>query len=373
MKPRANHNRSLLQHRVQIKTDTSAYPIIIGEGLLEACRDMLKSYPRLFLVTNDTLFDLYHEGFIEPLENEIPYLSHMAIPDGEKYKNIETLNTIYEQMSSQGLGRDGCVVALGGGVVGDMAGFAAATFMRGIDYVQIPTTLLAMVDSSIGGKTGINLSKGKNMVGSFHHPKTVFCDLSFLNTLPKREFFAGMMEVIKYGLILDADFYRFISENREKIAHRDRAVVTHLVYRSCRLKAQVVGRDEKEGGVRAILNFGHTVGHAIESYTNYRTYLHGEAVALGSLAVIRHLVAQKVLDNHVLEDLVGMLDFFGLPTSLPADVDADVILTHMGYDKKRASGVLKWITLDRAGSAVWGESVGMEAIRDMLRGLQKRG
>ncbi len=372
MRSRINHSGNVIYH-VEVKTSTSTYPITIGEPLLDSFKGFFKGYPSVFLLTNDMVFDLYNENLIRQMENDLPFLSHMTVPDGERYKSIETLNGIYEELSSKGLGRDGCVIAFGGGVIGDLAGFAAATFMRGVDYAQIPTTLLAMVDSSIGGKTGINLIKGKNMVGCFHHPKAVFCDLSFLNTLPERQFNAGVMEVIKYGLILDEAFYRFILANRDRVAARDRDVVAYLVYRCCELKAQIVGQDEKDKGIRAILNFGHTVGHALESYTGYRVYLHGEAVALGSLVIIRHLVEKGVLSIQSLEEFKGILGFFELPTSLPSDFEVDAILRHFSYDKKKEHGKSRWVTLRDVGSAEWGQAMDIEEVNSILRGLQRNG
>ena len=298
--------RRNIEYKVHVSTGVSTYPIYIGERLPDFFKDFFNRYPKVILLTNDTVFDLYYEGFIRDLANEFPHFFYITVKDGEKYKNIETLNEIYEELASKGLGRDGFIVAFGGGVIGDLAGFAAATFMRGVDYAQIPTTLLAMVDSSIGGKTAINLSKGKNMVGSFHHPEAVFCDLGFLDTLPVRHFNAGLMEVIKYGLILDASFYNFIVENRDSIAVRDKDTIARLVYRCCRLKAEIVAQDEKDRGIRNILNFGHTLGHALESYTGYCVYLHGEAIALGSLTLIRHIVKKGVLNEEFLEDFVAV-------------------------------------------------------------------
>ena len=362
-----------VKYNLDVSTDTATYPIYIGEQLHELFKDLFKKYPKIALITNDTVFDLYYEGFIHVMENEFPYLFHITVKDGEEYKNIETLNEIYEEVSSKGLGRDGLVVAFGGGVIGDLAGFTAATFMRGVDYVQVPTTLLAMADSSIGGKTAINLSKGKNMVGSFHHPKAVFCDLSFLDTLFVRHFNAGLMEVIKYGLILDDAFYNFIVANRESIAARNKDTTAYLVYRCCELKAEIVGQDEKERGIRSILNFGHTVGHALESYTGYRVYLHGEAIVLGSLTLIRHLVKKGVLNEEFLEDFVGTLDFFELPTSIPADFEIDLIIKHISYDKKRDHGRNRWVTLKQEGSAVWGQSIELENIEKSLKRLQENG
>ena len=365
------HQEEMIPHRVEVSTDTATYPIIIGEHLLSACRGLLKEYPNVLLLTNRTIFDLYSERVVPELTGEGPSLFCMTIPDGEKYKNIETLNDIYEALSSKGLSRDGCIAALGGGVIGDLAGFAAATYMRGIDYVQIPTTLLAMVDSSIGGKTGINLTKGKNMVGAFHHPKAVFCDLQFLDSLPTRQFNAGMMEVIKYGLIQDEAFYRFICAKRERIADRDGDIVSHLIDRCCRLKAAIVGQDEKDKGIRAILNFGHTLGHALESYTGYDRYLHGEALALGCLVMVRYLEEKGILGKHASDQLEDLLGFFR-PTSLPPDVEIAAILEHIAYDKKREYNEPRWVTLKEVGAAVWGQSVDLKAIEQGLRGLQRQ-
>lgn len=372
MSRRVKQNGNIIYH-LEVKTDTSTYPITIGEQISDSYKVLLRGYPKVFLLTNDTILDLYNENLIRQMEDDLPFLSHMTVQDGERYKNMKTLNDIYEGLSSKELGRDGCVVALGGGVIGDLAGFAAATYMRGVDYVQIPTTLLAMVDSSIGGKTGVNLTKAKNTVGSFHHPKAVFCDLCFLDTLPVRQFNAGLMEVIKYGLILDEAFYRFILANRNRIAARDRDVIAYLVYRCCQLKARIVGQDETDKGIRAILNFGHTVGHALESYTGYRVYLHGEAVALGGLAIICHLVEKGAFEIEFLEEFKGVLDFFRLPISLPSDFDVDAILRHISYDKKKELGTPRWVTLKQVGSAVWGQLVNLDEIRHVLRGLQIHG
>lgn len=361
------------KYDLDVSTDTATYSIHIGEELRDSFREFFRRYPKILLLTNDTVFNLYNRSLIRELENDIPFLFHITVKDGEKYKNMETLNQIYEGLASKGLGRDGFIVAFGGGVIGDLAGFAAATYMRGVDYAQVPTTLLAMVDSSIGGKTAINLSKGKNMVGSFHHPKAVFCDLGFLDTLPVRHFNAGLMEVIKYGLILDDAFYNFILANRDNITARHKNTIAYLVYRCCGLKAEIVGQDEKDKGIRSILNFGHTVGHALESYTDYRVYLHGEAVALGSLAIIRHLVEKGVLSKQFLEKFEGALDFFGLPTSLPRDFEVDAILRHISYDKKKEQGKTQWVTLKHVGSAAWGQSVNLEEIDKILRELKENG
>lgn len=362
---------SSIRYYKKVSAKDLAYPVHIGEQLQGVCLDLLKSYPKIALITNDTILNLYGRGFIMDLEDGSPDIFRIKVKDGEEYKNIDILNQIYLELAVNGLGRDGLIIALGGGVIGDLAGFAAATFMRGLDYIQVPTTLLAMVDSSIGGKTGINLPLGKNMVGSFHQPRAVFSDLDFLDTLPIREFRSGLMEVIKYGLTLDSSLYAFITENKGPIRERKRDTIAHLIYRSCRLKGGIVCQDERDTGIRSVLNFGHTVGHALESYTHYDVYLHGEAVALGSLVIIRYLVEKGVLDRGFLKGFEEILEFFELPTSIPARFEIDQIMRHLSFDKKRLKGENQWVTLRQVGSAAWKTSINKKQIKGVLKGLQK--
>ncbi|MBW2283349.1 MAG: 3-dehydroquinate synthase [Deltaproteobacteria bacterium] len=282
---------------------------------------------------------------------------------------MDTLHRIYRELQSLGIGRDGVVVAVGGGVVGDLAGFAAATYMRGIDYVQIPTTLLAMVDSSVGGKTGVNLPEGKNMVGAFHQPRAVFSDLRFLDTLAGREVAAAMAEIIKYGLIRDREFYGYIEKNREAIANLSKSHVGYLVQRCCRFKADIVALDEREQGLRGILNFGHTLGHALETYTRYKTYLHGEAVALGSLAMVRYAADKGCVEPSFVDNLSSLLAFFGLPTHIPRDFDVNDVMSHLHSDKKRRRGVNQWITLKGVGEPHMTENVETSEIAAILKDL----
>ena len=355
-----------------VSTKTLTYPIYIGERLHGLFKDYFDKYPKIALITNDTIFDLY-KTFISNIEVRFPQVFHIAIKDGEKYKNIVTLNEVYQKLISEDLGPDGLIIVFGGGVIGDLAGFASSTYMRGIDFIQVPTTLLAMVDSSIGGKTAINISKGKNIVGAFHQPKAVLCDLTFLDTLPIRQFNAGLMEVIKYGLILDSSFYNYIIKNKKNVKNHDKDTIAYLVYRCCQLKAKIVAEDEKEKGIRSILNFGHTIGHALESYTNYKFYLHGEAVAVGSLAIISYLVEKRILNRNVLREFGDILSFFQLPTSIRADFDIKQIIRHLSYDKKKQYSINQWVTLKQIGVPAWKQFIDLKEVENILRGLKENG
>lgn len=361
-----------ISYHLMVSAKTLTYPIYIGESLHDLFKDYFDKYPKIALITNDTIFDLYKK-FISNIEVRFPQVFHIAIKDGEKYKNITTLNEVYQKLISEDLGRDGLIIAFGGGVIGDLAGFASATYMRGIDVIQVPTTLLAMVDSSIGGKTAINISKGKNIVGVFHQPKAVLSDLIFLDTLPIRQFNSGLMEVIKYGLILDSSFYNYVIKNKKNVKNQDRDTIAYLIYRCCQLKAKIVAEDEKEKGIRSILNFGHTVGHALESYTNYKFYLHGEAVAIGSLAIVSYLVERGILNKNVLREFDDILSFFQLPTSIPADFDIEQIIRHLSYDKKRRYSINQWVTLKQIGVPAWEQLIDLKEVENILRGLKENG
>jgi len=364
------HNNII--HQLMVPTPTLTYPIYIGERLQDTYKDFFKKYPRIGLVTNDTLFDLY-KTLILDLRAGVPQVFFIIVNDGERYKNIHVLTQIYQQFASENLDRDGLIAAFGGGVIGDLAGFASATYMRGVDYIQIPTTLLAMVDSSIGGKTAVNLAEGKNMVGAFHQPQSVFSDLDFLDTLPARQFNAGLMEAMKYGLILSRSFYDYIGNNKERIKKRNKDVIAYVIHQSCQFKSKIVAQDEKEKGMRAILNFGHTIGHALESYTGYQTYLHGEAVALGSLAVICNGVDKGLLSKTFLREFSDLLTFFQLPTSIPSDFEIEGIIECLSYDKKKRQGENQWITLKQIGIPKWGQSIDRKQIEKILRGLKENG
>jgi 3-dehydroquinate synthase len=331
-----------ISYHLMVSTKTITYPIYIGESLHDLFNDYFDKYPKIALITNDTIFDLYKK-FISNIEVRFPQVFHITIKDGEKYKNITTLNEVYQKLISEDLGRDGLIIAFGGGVIGDLAGVASATYMRGIDFIQAPTTLLAMVDSSIGGKTGINLSKGKNIVGAFHQPKAVLCDLIFLDTLPIRQFNSGLMEVIKYGLILDSSFYNYVIENKENVKKYDRDTIANLIYRCCQLKAKIVAEDEKEKGIRSILT------------------------------IISYLVERGILNKNVLREFDDILSFFQLPTSIPSDFDIEQIIRHLSYDKKRQYGINQWVTLKQIGVPAWEQLIDLKEVENILRGLKENG
>ncbi len=356
-------------HHLIVTTPTTSYPIYIGKRLQNRYGEYFKKYPRIAIITNATIYNIY-ENLLDNLSLKFPQIFYIFVGDGEEYKNIESLVNIFEKLKDNELGRDGLIIAFGGGIVGDLAGFASATYMRGIDFIQIPTTLLAMTDSSVGGKTGINLPQGKNIVGSFYQPQAVFCDLLFLETLPVKEFNAGLMEVIKYGLILDASFYDLIMEKRESIKNFDTDITAYLIYRSCQLKAEIVAQDEKEKGIRSILNFGHTIGHALESYSDFQFYLHGEAVALGSLVIVKFLVDKGILTNQFLNGYIELLKYFQLPTSIPIEFEIDQILKNLLYDKKKKHGRNQWVLLNQVGDPIWGQFIDTKEIEKILKGLQ---
>lgn len=358
-----------LYYKLMVSAERFAYPVYIGEKLSAIYNDFFKSYSRIAIITNDTVYRLY-KRLINNIKEGQDQIFCIVIRDGEEFKSIKTLNDVYTKLADERFDRDGLIAAFGGGVVGDLAGFASATYMRGIDIVQIPTTLLAMVDSSVGGKTAVNLLEGKNLVGAFHQPQAVFCDLSFLDTLPEREFRAGLMEVIKYGLILDGSFYNFIIRNKEDIIKLHKETISYLIYRSCQLKADVVAQDEKEQGIRSILNFGHTIGHALESYTKYKYYLHGEAVALGSLAIINYLVNEGVLTTRFGKEFIDILNYFQLPVSIPENFEIDGIMNRLKYDKKNRQGKNRWITLKQIGRASWDQLIDLKQIEEILKGMQ---
>ena len=328
------------------------YPIHIGAGLLDRA-DLITPHlaqKRVAIVTNTTVGPLYSARLRAALAASGVESFEIVLPDGEIHKNWQTLNLIFDQLIAKRCERTTTLIALGGGVVGDMAGFAAATYQRGAPYIQIPTTLLAQVDSAVGGKTAINHPQGKNMIGAFYQPKLVLADTDLLSTLPKREFSAGMAEVIKYGLIRDLPFFEWLEANIEKIMTRDPDAIIHAVYESCRNKAEVVAQDEKETGIRAILNLGHTFGHAIETATGYNTWLHGEAVAMGTMLATKLSRSIGNLDTNDESRICSMFKSARLPTSSPK-LGFSRYIELMSLDKKVSNGQLTLILLLRIGKA----------------------
>ena len=351
--------------RVEIDLGERSYPILIGSSLLDdpVTWSGLPKAASALIVTNETVGPLYAARLQQALRSHYPQVHVLSLPDGEAYKTWDSLNLIFDALLSKGCDRKTVLFALGGGVVGDMTGFAAACYMRGVPFVQVPTTLLAQVDSSVGGKTAINHPLGKNMIGAFYQPVRVVCDLDTLQTLPERELSAGLAEVIKYGPIHDLAFLDWIEANLPALRAREPRALAHAVQRSCEIKAEVVGQDEREAGLRAILNFGHTFGHAIEAGLGYGEWLHGEAVGCG-MVMAAHL-SQKLglLAVDKVERLVRLVDAAGLPVRGPqlkvghgedfADLsNAQRYLQLMRVDKKAEAGEIKFVLVEDAGRAV---------------------
>jgi len=335
---------------LKVELGSRSYPILIGEGLLGRADVLREHIPArtLAVVSNTTVAPLYMEALLEGLEPRTAV--EVILPDGEAHKTLGTVARILDVMVANRLARDCAVLALGGGVVGDMAGFAAACYQRGVPFVQLPTTLLAQVDSSVGGKTGVNHPGGKNLIGAFHQPAAVIADTRTLGSLPPRELRAGLAEIIKYGLICDAAFFAWIDQNLEALLAGDPAALTHAIHRSCQIKAQIVAADEHEHGDRALLNLGHTFGHAIESATGYREWLHGEAVGAGLLmaAAMSHECGLLPLAER--DRLQRLLERAGLPVRI-SGVTPQAAFEHMQIDKKVRAGRVRLILLRGIGAA----------------------
>ncbi len=342
--------------RVAIDLGERSYDIHIGTDLIGRA-DTFAGLPTAstgVIVTNEVVAPLYLASLRAALSGRHARVLDVVLPDGESHKHWQTLQTIFDRLLETGCDRKTVLYALGGGVVGDMTGFAAACYMRGVPFVQVPTTLLAQVDSSVGGKTGINHPLGKNMIGAFHQPLRVVCDLDALRSLPEREFSAGMAEIIKYGPIADMAFLGWIEDHIEALMARDPAHVAHAVRRSCEIKAQVVGADERESGLRAILNFGHTFGHAIEAGMGYGAWLHGEAVGCGMVMAARLSQALGLVDEAFVERLKRLVARAGLPVVAPVldpARNAERYLELMRVDKKAEAGEIRFVLIDPPGRA----------------------
>jgi 3-dehydroquinate synthase len=342
--------------RVHIDLGDRSYPILIASKLLDdpANFALLPAGNTALIVTNETVGPLYARRLSTTLQTRYQTVHVLTLPDGEEHKNWQTLNLIFDALLAQACGRKTVLFALGGGVVGDMTGFAAASYMRGVPFVQIPTTLLAQVDSSVGGKTGINHPLGKNMVGAFYQPLQVVCDLDTLKTLPARELSAGLAEVIKYGPIADMAFFEWIEGNMDRLLACDIDALAYAVRRSCEIKAWVVGQDERESGLRAILNFGHTFGHAIEAGMGYGTWLHGEAVGCGMVMAAELSRELDLVDAAFVRRLRTLVQMAGLPVvgpRLAADDNAGRYLDLMRVDKKAEGGEIRFVVVDGPSSA----------------------
>ena len=347
---------SPLLHSLTIALDERSYPIQIGTGLLSHAASFagLPTATAALIVSNSTVAPLYAQALQGALRHHYAQVYLLVLPDGEAHKDWQTLHLIFDALLQNGCDRKTVLFALGGGVVGDMTGFAAASYMRGVPFVQVPTTLLAQVDSSVGGKTGINHPLGKNMVGAFYQPQRVLCDLGTLQTLPAREISAGLAEVIKYGPIADIAFLDWIEAHITELVARDVHALAHAVRRSCEIKAQVVSQDEREGGLRAILNFGHTFGHAIEAGLGYGDWLHGEAVGCGMVMAAQLSQAMGLVDQAFVQRLIRLIAAAGLPVRGPvlnAADNAGRYLALMRVDKKAEAGAIRFVLVDGPGRA----------------------
>jgi 3-dehydroquinate synthase len=333
-----------------VELGSRSYPILIGAGLLSGADLLQQHVPGrdVLLVSNTIVGPLYAAALKQGLADR--RIVEVRLPDGESHKTLATVSRVLDVLVANRFARDCTVVALGGGVVGDMAGFAAACYQRGVAYVQVPTTLLAQVDSSVGGKTGVNHPGGKNLIGAFHQPSAVIADTDTLKTLPARELRAGLAEVIKYGLICDEPLFGWLEQNMEKLLAHDAAALTHAIRRSCEIKAEIVGRDEREQGDRALLNLGHTFGHALESVTGYTKWLHGEAVGAGLLMAATMSCESGLMPASSVERLRKLLVRTGLPTEA-RELSSDNVMEHMRIDKKVKSGRIRLVLMRSIGGS----------------------
>ncbi len=350
---------------LQVELGDRSYPILIGSGLLDDSQLIARyvTSEQVLLVSNEVVAPLYLQAVLDALADR--QLTELILPDGESEKTLDRFATVMDALVEAGFNRDCCVVALGGGVVGDLAGFAAACYQRGVDLVQIPTTLLAQVDSSVGGKTAVNHAMGKNLIGAFYQPRAVIADTATLATLPDRELAAGIAEVIKYGAIMDEPFFAWLEQAMDSLLARDGPALGQAVERSCLCKARIVAADEREQGRRALLNFGHTFGHAIENLVGYGTLLHGEAVAIGMNLAASTSVRLGLISGEDADRIRGLLLRAGLPVTPPA-LDVQALLDVMAMDKKVVAGKLRLVLLEAVGQARMVDDVPGDLLRDVI-------
>jgi len=355
---------------VNVSLGSRSYPIQIGTGLLarlgkECAR--LNAGTRCAIITDTNVGRRYAKLAFNSLVKAGFEPTLVIVPAGETAKSLRTVQSCYDQLAAQRLERKSFIVALGGGVVGDLAGFVAATYLRGIGFVQVPTTLLAQVDSSVGGKVGVNLKSGKNLVGAFYQPRLVLCDLDTLKTLPERELRAGLAEVIKYGIIYDSQLFARLERDLPKLLKRNPAALEAVIARCCEIKADVVSQDETESGLRAILNFGHTIGHAIENSSGYGKYLHGEAISIGQVAAAK-LSALTGLAGEDAERIRVLFENAGLPTKIQLNpAKREKLFAAMRLDKKVSGGEIKFVLAKRLGKVVWGQKVPQSLIEQVMQ------
>ncbi len=356
--------------KVNVDLAERSYPILIGTNLLprlgtECVR--LKYAARCAVISDTNVAPHFGKAVMKSLQTAGLDPVFITVTAGEKAKSLKTVQACYDQLAAHRIERKSLIIALGGGVVGDLAGFVAATYLRGIGFVQVPTTLLAQVDSSIGGKVGVNLKAGKNLVGAFYQPQLVLCDLDTLNTLPEREFRAGLAEVIKYGIIYDARLFARLERDLAKILHRDSAILSSVIARCCEIKAEVVSQDETESGLRAILNFGHTVGHAIEAVSGYGKYLHGEAISIGQVAAARLSARLSGLSEKEVTRITHLFAASGLPTTAKFSISVRKSLCEaMQLDKKVSFGQINFVLAQKIGQVIFGQKIPASLIDEIL-------
>ena len=353
--------------QLQVELNDKGYPIYIGTGLLRQKELLVKHIKskQVLIVTNTTISPLYLGDVIKSLKNF--QVEVVELPDGEQYKNLENLTKIFDQLLTKKYSRNATLIALGGGVIGDMGGFAAACYQRGIPFIQIPTTVLAQVDSSVGGKTGVNHPLGKNMIGAFYQPQCVIADIDVLDTLDDRQLSAGIAEVIKYGLIRDLKFFEWLEENISLLLARDKDAFAYIIERSCINKAEIVAEDEFEAGIRAILNLGHTFGHAIETGVGYGEYLHGEAVAIGIGYAADLSRRMEWITSSDVSRILSLLKQAKLPVVPPKEMDVSRFIELMSVDKKNVDGKIRLILLESIGKATLPINIDQSLLEQTLK------
>ena len=352
--------------KIRVELAERSYTIAIGSGNLKDIGESLGRFDfskTVAVVSNPTVFNLYGHALTRSLHEAGFSCLEIILPDGEEFKNLSSIEIIYERLLQARFGRQSVLIALGGGVIGDITGFAASTYMRGIDFIQVPTTLLAQVDSSVGGKTGVNHPLGKNMIGTFWQPRLVWIDISTLHSLSRKDFLAGIAEIIKYGIIWDSALFDFLEQKRESVLSLNPDDLVHIIRRSCEIKADVVSRDEREAGLRAILNYGHTVGHALETATGYSSFLHGEAIAIGMHGAA--VLAQELglIGQDEVARIRRLIKNYGLPYAIPRGTDLSKLFESMKLDKKAVSGNLKFVLPEKIGTVKIQGGIPEETVR----------
>lgn len=359
-----------MMNTLQVALGERSYPIYIGEDLL-AQPQLLQQHIKgqeVLIVTNETVAPLYLQKVTSALADY--RCEAVILPDGEQYKTLDVLNQIYDALLQQRFSRQVTLIALGGGVIGDMTGFAAACYQRGVPFIQVPTTLLSQVDSSVGGKTAVNHPLGKNMIGAFYQPQCVIADTATLNTLEDRQLASGLAEVIKYGLINDADFFVWLEQNIDKLKQREPAALAYAIERSCADKADIVAQDETEQGVRALLNLGHTFGHAIETGTGYGNWLHGEAIAVGMLMAADLSARMGWIDEAEVKRIAAIFSVAGLPVTTPAEMTSEQFMALMSVDKKVQNGTIRLVLMRGIGKAFISDDYAIEKLTETLNAFQ---